>query len=139
MLRRHVLALALAAPAARADAPEEEIGATLAAQAEAWNRGDLDAFMQWYDEAATLLGKELHRGRQAVLARYRRDYPDRARMGRTTFSEIEVRLLGPDVALVLGRFRLERAAEHGGEAAGRFTLAMRRSAAGWRILHDHTS
>lgn len=132
--------LLLSACALVAASPEEEIRATLAAQAEAWNRGDLDEFMRWYDDEATFLGKDLHRGRQALLARYRRDYPDRARMGRTTFSDIEVRLLADGHALVLGRFHLARAAEHGGEAGGRFTLVMRRApGGGWLILHDHTS
>jgi ketosteroid isomerase-like protein len=60
-------------------------------------------------------------------------------MGKTTFSELQARPLSADLAIVTGRFHLERALEFGGNKAGLFTLVMRKSAAGWRIIHDHTS
>ena len=53
------------------------------------------------------------------------------------FEEVEARLLGPDHALMTGRFVLTG----GGRAdqTGRFTLVWVHSGAGWRILHDHSS
>jgi ketosteroid isomerase-like protein len=60
-------------------------------------------------------------------------------MGVLTFSEIEVRPLGADYALALGRFALKRTAEGGGDANGRFTLVLHRTKAGWKIIHDHSS
>ena len=56
-----------------------------------------------------------------------------------TFSEIAVRPLGSDYALANGRFALKRTAAGGGDAAGRFTLVLRKTKAGWKIIHDHSS
>jgi len=60
-------------------------------------------------------------------------------MGTLKFSELEVRLLGAEYAVVLGRFDLARSAAGGGAANGRFTLVLKRGPGGWKILHDHTS
>jgi uncharacterized protein (TIGR02246 family) len=121
--------------------PEEEIRAVFDAQLEAWNRGDIEGFMKGYENSpeTTFVGKEVRKGYASVLDRYRRDCPDRARMGSTSFSDIEIRFVAEDIAIVIGRFRLTRAVEHGGEAAGIFTLVVAKRADGWKILHDHTS
>jgi len=76
------------------------------------------------------------RGYLGLLERYRKSYPDRAAMGKLDFSGLEIRILAPDAALVLGHWHLERAA---GDAGGVFTLVFRRFPTGWRIIHDHTS
>ncbi len=57
-------------------------------------------------------------------------------MGKLDFSGLEIRALGPDSALVLGRWHLQREA---GEIGGVFTLVFQRFSEGWRIVHDHTS
>ncbi len=113
----------------------------LEAQVQAWNRGDLEAFMTGYEDSpeTTFVGSEVRKGYQSVLERYRRDYPDRARMGVASFSDIEVRIVREDVAIVIGRFALERPAEQGGAASGIFTLVFAKRGEGWRILLDHTS
>ena len=140
MFRLLVLALFICL-AAIAATPEEEIRAVLEAQTEAWNRGDLEAFMAGYEDSpeTTFVGKEVRKGYAAVLARYQRDYPTPERMGVTTFSDIEVRMVRPDVAIVLGRFHLARPAEQGGDASGVFSLVFAKTQAGWKILLDHTS
>jgi len=129
-------AKSLPAPAAQ---PEREIRAVLDAQVEAWNRGDLDDFMlgYWKSEKTEFVGANgVQRGWQAVLDRYRKGYPDGAAMGKLTFSNLEITQLGPAAALVLGEWRLDRAADHPG---GVFTLVFRKFPEGWRIIHDHTS
>lgn len=116
-----------------------QIRAVLDAQAAAWNRGDVDAFMQgyWKSEKTEFVGSTgVFHGWQAVLERYRKAYPDRQAMGHLTFSGLEVTMLGPDAALVLGHWSLEREHDHPG---GVFTLVFRRFPEGWRIIHDHTS
>jgi len=108
----------------------------------AWNRGDLAAFASYYEDSpeTTFVGHEVIRGGvQAILARYRKAYPTREAMGTLSFSHINVRTLAPDLALVTGEFHLERTAAGGGNASGRYTLIMRRTPAGWKIIHDHTS
>lgn len=120
-------------------AGEDEVRAVLDVQAAAWNRGDVESFMQgyWRSEQLTFAGANgVTRGWQGVLERYRRNYPDRKAMGRLSFSEIEITALGADAALVLGHWQLERETDRPG---GVFTLVARRTPQGWRIIHDHTS
>jgi uncharacterized protein (TIGR02246 family) len=116
-----------------------DIQSVLHAQQEAWNRGDIDGFMNGYARSASTVfisGDEARRGWETVRERYRQKYSDRTKMGALTFSEIEITLLSPDAAAVLGRWRLKRAND---EPHGRFTLIFRRLPEGWRIVHDHTS
>ena len=120
----------------------DEIRAMLARSEAAWNRGDLAAFATDYEDSpeTTFIGREItHGGTQAILDRYRRAYPTPEAMGTLTFSEIAVRPLGKDYALANGKYALKRTAAGGGDAAGRFTLVLRKTKAGWKIIHDHSS
>jgi uncharacterized protein (TIGR02246 family) len=123
-------------------AQTDEVRTLLKNSEEAWNRGDLSGFASTYEDSpdTTFIGREVTRGgTQAILERYQRTYPTRDAMGKLSFSEIEIRTLAPDVALATGKFQLKRSVEAGGDTSGRFTLILRRSAAGWKIIHDHTS
>ena len=111
---------------------------TLAGQAAAWNAGDIEAFMEPYWSSSDLTfsaAGQVTRGWKAVLDSYRRRYPDRRAMGHLTFSDLEITELGHDVALVLGRWKLQREEPVGGA----FTLVFRRIGRRWLIVHDHTS
>ena len=115
------------------------IRAVLAAQQQAWNRGDIDAFLTgyWHSPDLTFSGSNgISRGWDAVLARYKKNYPDRSAMGTLDFSNLEFRFLGPDAALVLGHWHLKREKD---EPGGVFSLVWQRFPEGWRITHDHTS
>jgi ketosteroid isomerase-like protein len=57
-------------------------------------------------------------------------------MGTLTFSDLEIEQLGPNSAVALGRWELKRASD---SLYGRFTLILRKTPDGWRIVHDHTS
>jgi uncharacterized protein (TIGR02246 family) len=116
-----------------------EIQSVLTTQQDAWNRGDIDAFMTGYAQSASTVfvsEDEVTRGWETVRDRYRVKYSNRTKMGILSFSEIEVTMLSPDAAVVLGRWRLKRAND---QPHGRFTLIFKRLPEGWRILHDHTS
>jgi uncharacterized protein (TIGR02246 family) len=116
-----------------------EIQSVLTEQQDAWNRGDIDAFMNGYAQSASTVfvsEDEVRRGWETVRERYRIKYSDRTKMGTLTFSEIEVTPLSADSAVVLGRWRLQRAND---QPHGRFTLVFKRLAEGWRIVVDHTS
>jgi ketosteroid isomerase-like protein len=116
-----------------------QIHGVLAAQTDAWNRADIDAFMNgyWKSESTLFVGaRGILRGWQAVLERYRRSYPDRQAMGHLTFSDLEVHLECADAALVVGEFHLRR--EHD-NPSGVFTLDFRKFPEGWRIVADHTT
>jgi len=116
-----------------------EIRAVLNAQAAAWNRGDIDGYMNGYarDTATEFVGGDtLTRGWQTVRNRYQKKYDSREKMGVLSFSEITIAPLGADAALVTGRWKLVRKAD---KPHGRFTLLFRQRPEGWRILHDHSS
>ena len=115
------------------------IRAVLDAQAAAWNRGDLEGYMDGYDRSPNtefVGGDTINRGWQAVLDRYKKSYNSREKMGVLTFSELEITVLSKDAAFVLGRWRLKRAND---SPHGTFSLVFRKTKAGWRIVHDHSS
>src|SRR5436853_3604261 len=118
---------------------ETAIRAVLDAQAAAWNRGDLEGYMDGYNrspDTVFVAGDRINRGWQAVLDRYKKSYDTREKMGVLTFSDLEITVLSKDAALALGRWRLKRAND---EPHGTFSLLFRKTKAGWRIVHDHSS
>jgi len=111
----------------------------LSAQQEAWNRGDIDGFMNGYAKSSSttfVSEDEVTRGWETVRNRYRNAYSDRSQMGKLTFFDLDITSLGQDSALVTGGWRLEREKD---APHGRFTLLFRLTDAGWKIVHDHTS
>ncbi len=119
--------------------PDAAIREVLDQQAAAWNKGDLETFVSFYSPDATFMGETVTRGIPQLLERYKKRYSTRGRMGKLTFSENEIRMLGRSNALVTGKYHLDREAADGGPAGGRYTLVLAKTAAGWRILHDHTN
>ena len=126
---------------------QSAIRAVISAQTAAWNRGDISAFMQAYEDApdTTFIGATVRKGFQPILERYQKSYSNPAQMGTLTFNDLELRLLPAtcgqtEFAIVTGRFHLER--KEKGEATkddGIFSLVWRKGAHGWKILLDHTS
>jgi ketosteroid isomerase-like protein len=115
------------------------VRAVLESQAAAWNRGDIEGYMEGYakeDSTEFVSGDTITRGWQTVLDRYKSHYDSRAKMGTLTFSELEIKPLSEYYIMATGRWQLAREAD---TPHGRFTLIFRRTAAGWRIVHDHTS
>ena len=126
-------------PANSREADRAAIEAVLTAQQNAWNQGDVARFLEgyWHSPELTFSGSSgVSRGWDGVLARYQKTYPDRATMGRLDFSKLEFRFLGPDAALVLGQWHLQR---EKGDVGGVFSLVWQRFPEGWKIIHDHTS
>lgn len=121
--------------------PEAQIRTLLDRQAADWNRGDVKAFMETYEESdgVTFVGKAITKGHGKVLANYIERYPAKENMGATRFEILEVNMLGAHYANVLGRYFLTRTEQAGGNAQGVFTLILKETASGWRIIQDHTS
>ncbi|HVS62330.1 MAG TPA: nuclear transport factor 2 family protein [Thermoanaerobaculia bacterium] len=116
-----------------------EIRALLDAQVEAWNRGDLEAYMAGYwnsPELRFVSGGEVTHGWQETLGRYRLRYPDRSAMGTLSFVDVDVQPMGLRFAAAHGQYVLERDRDR---PTGLFTLIVERRPEGWRIVHDHTS
>jgi uncharacterized protein (TIGR02246 family) len=121
--------------------PGPAIERVLADQAAAWNRGDLEAFMDGYWRSPDLVftsGGNVQRGWQTTLDRYVATYgTSPGTMGRLTFADLEIHPLGDGAAWALGRWGLEF--DGGQSPGGIFTLVFREIDGRWLIVHDHTS
>src|SRR5438105_6274208 len=99
-------------PATNDEQTVAAVRAVMEAQQAAWNRGDIEGFMDGYERAETttfVSGDQLTRGWQTVLERYKKSYDSREKMGTLTFSELEIKPLSPFYALADGRWQLTRA------------------------------
>jgi uncharacterized protein (TIGR02246 family) len=138
---------AFAQAAGSGDADRKAIEALMATQAAAWNRADIPAFMQVYENSAdtTFIGMTLRKGYGPILERYTKAYSTPEQMGKLSYTGLDVRLLSgsckdAEYAVVTGNFHLERAAH--GEAKkddGIFSLVWHKGPQGWKIMLDHTS
>ena len=113
----------------------------LDAQVAAWNRGDLEGFMQsyWKSDSLTFYsGGNVSHGWQVTLDRYRKRYQSEGReMGTLVFDLHDVTLPARGQALVRGGWSLKL---KDGEPHGLFTLWLRWFPdGGWRVVHDHSS
>ena len=138
-LTRPALAVALLALASCTSPHPREV---ISLQQEAWNRGDLEAFLsEGYLDSPTLTffgSKDPVVGYQAVLERYRRSYQEgAAEMGELEFSQLDVISLSDEHALARGHWHLTFSDDS--TAEGWFTLIFVETIDGWRIIHDHTS
>jgi ketosteroid isomerase-like protein len=108
-------------------------------QQTAWNKGDIDSFMQgyWKSDSLVFVGKAAPLyGWQNTIDRYKKAYPDKAAMGQLTFTILKLNLLDADNAFMLGAWHLNRDA---GALGGYFTLWFRKIDGEWKIVCDHTS
>ncbi|MFV0389827.1 MAG: YybH family protein [Pyrinomonadaceae bacterium] len=118
---------------------QQKIQSVLDTQTAAWNSGDLEAFMDGYwksDKMIFISGNRVSKGWQQALDNYKKGYKTREDMGTLTFSELEIKVLSKNSALVIGRFTLVREKD---KLTGMFTLTFQRFGKYWRIIVDHTS
>jgi ketosteroid isomerase-like protein len=140
-------ASARAAGAQSAPAPDGRgpaIVAELQASAQEWNRGNLDGFLLPYLDSptTTYVGRSgIVRGKRAIREKYVTNYfhPGGALPDLLSFADMEVRGLGRDYALALGRWIITDRRTHRQTSTGRFSLTFQRTPQGWRIIHDHSS
>ncbi|WP_143308605.1 YybH family protein [Chitinophaga vietnamensis] len=119
--------------------PEQQIRALMAKQTTAWNKGDVETFMQtyWQSDSLLFIGKNgVTYGWKATLDRYKKVYPDTTAMGKLDFHLLEFKPLAHDVYFVVGKWHLQRSI---GDLAGHFSLILRRIKGEWKIIADHSS
>ncbi len=120
-------------------APEQAIRQLMQQQTDAWNQGNIPAFMQtyWQSDSLLFIGKNgITYGWQATLERYKKSYPDTAAMGKLQFNLLEFKQLAPDLCFLVGKWQLQRTA---GNLQGHFTLLIRKLNGAWKIIADHSS
>ena len=124
---------------AQSDAETAAITALLEAQDAAWNRGDIDAFMEGYWKSPELRfasGGKVTRGWDETNARYHNTYGGPATMGTLLTDDYEIVLLGADAAVAHGRWKLEG---REGTPWGLYTLVLRKMGSEWKIVSDTTT
>jgi uncharacterized protein (TIGR02246 family) len=122
-------------------APESAIRQLLDKQTVDWNRGDVDAFMQGYEDSpnTTFVGQTVEYGYANILERYKKLYATPAAMGKLTFSNLAIRGLDSNYAVATGNFHLDRTTAGGGNADGIFSLVFKNEPSGWKIILDHSN
>lgn len=120
---------------------DQAILTVLNKSADDWNRGDLDAFATSYKNSPDILfmGRTIRHGYAQMLAGYKTNYPTPGKMGKLTFSRLEVQPLDERLATVTGHFHLDRTVAGGGNADGYFLLVLEHTPAGWKIVRDDTT
>lgn len=126
-----------------------QIEERMAAQEQAWSRGDVEAFMSlayWPSDSLLFLGSRgLTRGYQTTLANYRKGYPSGAAMGTLTFENLTWKRLSIDTGYLVGKWQLQRGLDESGveleDLAGHYSLVWRwfGEESGWLIIADHSS
>lgn len=137
-----LLAIPLA-PAVRADPLTSEIKGALQEGVEAWNAGDLPRFMGGYLNSPDLIftsSARVIRGYDALEKRYAETYgTNKQSMGQLRFDRVEAWPLGSEHALAVGEWHLQTKGRTKETMEGVFSLVLRKTSQGWKILHDHTS
>jgi uncharacterized protein (TIGR02246 family) len=137
-----VLALAVASSSSWAQrAQDDAIRHLLEQQAVDWNRGDVDAFMNAYEDSpdTTFVGQTVQYGYATIRDRYQKLYSSPAAMGKLTFTHLAIRVLDSGYAIATGNFHLERTTAGGGNADGIFSLLLKQESQGWKIILDHSN
>jgi beta-aspartyl-peptidase (threonine type) len=141
MRKTGVLFVLLWATAAFAQKADPGLRTMLNEQTAAWNRGDLETFMQgyWHSPDVTFFsGDTVIKGWEPTLARYRSRYQSEGKeMGKLSFSDENIDMLTADAAVVTARWHLVMS--DGKKLEGLTTLLCKRMKGGWRIVHDHSS
>jgi len=117
----------------------QQIRVLMERQLTAWNRGNLDAFMDtyWNNDSLLFVGNNgVTYGWQQTLNRYRKAYPTKDEMGTLKFNLLKLQPLGPGFYNVVGQWQLTRKM---GDLKGHFTLVLKKIAGNWKIIQDHSS
>ncbi|HLI93385.1 MAG TPA: DUF4440 domain-containing protein [Puia sp.] len=132
--------LALTGLAQQKPSPDEAaIRRIMANQVDAWNRGNLKAFMEgyWKSDSLVFIGRSGPTyGYHQALANYRKNYNGPDQMGKLFFDLLKVKRLSADYYFVIGKWFLKRRA---GDTGGVYTLLFRKIDGQWRIVVDHSS
>ena len=117
----------------------EAVKSALFIQQEAWNNGDIDAFMEgyWKSDNLQFIGSSGPTyGWKNTLEGYKKRYPDRAAMGQLTFDILNIDVRSKKVISLVGKFTLKREND---SPSGHFLLIWKKIKGKWLIVADHTS
>ncbi|MBM55494.1 MAG: DUF4440 domain-containing protein [Euryarchaeota archaeon] len=114
----------------------DEVHKTMKDQQNAWNDGDIDAFMNGYWESDSLLfigSSGVNNGYLKTLSNYKKSYPNKDAMGSLTFNNRSWTPLSDNTALLIGSWRISE------EQHGMYSLIWKVIDGRWVIIADHSS
>ena len=109
---------------------------TMESQQNAWNSGDLDAFMVGYWESDSLLfigSRGVNSGYATTLENYKKSYPNKDAMGTLIFKNRSWTQISENAGLLIGSWRISE------EAHGMYSLIWKKIDGRWVIVADHSS
>ena len=118
---------------------DEQAAQLLAAQANAWNAGDLEEYLSFYDQSPAttyVLGGELVSGFDGIRSRYAPVFSAETRDS-LRMECLDCRILDGRAGLIRGRYELHR--DGLVSSGGVFTLVVLNVEGAWRIAHEHSS
>lgn len=119
-------------------ADEKKIREVMRLEAETWNRGDIDGYVELYapvDSVRMLYnGGEVY-GKANILAFYKKYWP-KERMGQLSFTNVKLERLSPKYYFTSGYFHVKQ--ENGKEISGRFSGLMKKIKGKWYLYTDHS-
>lgn len=118
-----------------------DVAKVVLAQEDAWNRGDLNAYIGYYKDAPdteAILGGPV-RGMAAIRSAFHENFPNSPSMGTLEQTDVQVRELGDNFALAVGKYHLTRPHKDGGEATGSFTEVLEKTSTGWKIIFSENT
>ncbi len=108
-------------------------------QSEAWNKGNIEEYMNgyWQSDSLIFVGKNgLTYGYKNTLENYKKSYPDRASMGKLQLDLLRIKKLSSNYYQVTGKWSLKRTVD---DLQGYFTLLFQKIMNSWVIISDHSS
>ena len=118
---------------------EAQITKILSGQQAAWNKGNIEEYMQgyWQNDSLMFIGQSgIAYGWKQTMENYKKHYPGTSAMGKLSFEYIEIKRLSAIYFFVVGKWHLSRSI---GNTGGHFTLLFRKIKGKWVITSDHSS
>lgn len=119
--------------------PEKEIYDQMMKMLDAWNRHDLDAYLDGFlrsDDIVLVVEGETIRGWDLLSKAFHSGYPNPSEMGTVTFDRMQVQMLAPDLGFVLLWYTIVFPKK---KEFGTDTIIMKKVPEGWREMVSHTS
>ena len=125
------------APVLSQSKDQEAILAIMREEEEAWNRGDIEAYVDLYaplDSTRMILSKGVAAGKENILAFYKKYWP-KEKMGTLKLESESIEILSKEFAYVTGYFYVSYPDKK--TVSGRFSGLMRKIKGRWYLYTDH--
>ncbi|MBV8212583.1 MAG: DUF3225 domain-containing protein [Verrucomicrobia bacterium] len=118
---------------------EKEIYDQLIRMVDAWNKHDIDAYVDGYwrsDDLVIVVEGENIRGWNLLNKAYHVGYPNREEMGTLMLDRAQIQMLAPDIGFVLTWFTAIFPKK---KQFGTDTMVFKKLPEGWRVAVSHSS